>query len=368
MRIYFLHIPKTAGQSLSATLDDLFDHDQICPHQNPSDFLRSGLDSFDKYNLIRGHTPFNWVINSSKVNIDTYFSLTFLRDPLERVLSAQRHWKIDPTVSIDPPLWIENAMTKMLSGLTTDQSHTLADHVASAKDTIDRLNFIGITEMYDQSLSLLASRLSFPVEYLQPRVINKGNNKLSKLSSNAIDLLKENNAADFEVYEYGIQRFLRDINKFEGVELHEKRGLSQESWRASSPLYGSGFWQREMGIGLPQPWRWTGPDLDSVIYFSHGEGEWLVDIRVVNSMTPDILLNLAFFIDGMELCCEQIRDDIWGIIFRAKFFRQSIKQPLELRINVPRTIKFSEVDASVADDRSCGVAISEINFYKLLGV
>ena len=53
----FVHIPKTAGMTLSAILEPKFQKDKICPIRLYQDLVRAPRQELDQYLLFRGHFP-----------------------------------------------------------------------------------------------------------------------------------------------------------------------------------------------------------------------------------------------------------------------------------------------------------------------
>jgi hypothetical protein len=57
-RLYFLHIPKTAGTTLKPILDARFDEAEICPAELWRDLIKLPWDAIPGYRFFRGH--FGW--------------------------------------------------------------------------------------------------------------------------------------------------------------------------------------------------------------------------------------------------------------------------------------------------------------------
>jgi hypothetical protein len=83
MRISFLHIPKTAGQSVHALLENLFSAEEICPARLNEQLYNYTVNQLRSYNLFSGHLDWSLVKLSGCFD----FTFTVLRDPLERILS-----------------------------------------------------------------------------------------------------------------------------------------------------------------------------------------------------------------------------------------------------------------------------------------
>jgi hypothetical protein len=83
LRIAFLHIPKTAGQSVHNSLIGLFLDGEVCPARTNKDLYKYSVSDLSKYNLFSGHL--DWSILKLCGQFDYVF--TVLRDPLARILS-----------------------------------------------------------------------------------------------------------------------------------------------------------------------------------------------------------------------------------------------------------------------------------------
>lgn len=83
MRVVFLHIPKTAGQSVHAALQASFDESRICPARVNEQLKRLSIAALQRYQVFSGH--FDW--NALDCLKGPTYRFTILRDPLERILS-----------------------------------------------------------------------------------------------------------------------------------------------------------------------------------------------------------------------------------------------------------------------------------------
>ncbi|NES87740.1 MULTISPECIES: sulfotransferase family 2 domain-containing protein [Okeania] len=83
MKIIFLHIPKTAGQSVHQLLIDFLGKDKVCPARDNNQLLSYSKQEMDKYQVFSGH--FDWCIFDSLPGHK--FTFTVLREPCDRILS-----------------------------------------------------------------------------------------------------------------------------------------------------------------------------------------------------------------------------------------------------------------------------------------
>jgi Sulfotransferase family len=82
-RVVFLHIPKTAGQSVHAALIQLFGADSICKARVNEELLLLSLEEIRRSRVYSGH--FDWSMLDCVPH--PKFVFTILREPTERILS-----------------------------------------------------------------------------------------------------------------------------------------------------------------------------------------------------------------------------------------------------------------------------------------
>jgi len=83
MSVLFLHIPKTAGQSVHQNLIDRFGADNVCPARDNAVFSTLNAQELSKYQVYSGHVDWNMFDKLDKVD----FTFSILRDPIDRLLS-----------------------------------------------------------------------------------------------------------------------------------------------------------------------------------------------------------------------------------------------------------------------------------------
>lgn len=82
-KLLFLHIPKTAGQSVHAAIEKAFGKSSVCPARVNDQLRLLTAEELSRYRVFSGHfdwEPFDKLGNS-------LVTFTVLRDPLERILS-----------------------------------------------------------------------------------------------------------------------------------------------------------------------------------------------------------------------------------------------------------------------------------------
>ena len=83
MKLIFLHIPKTAGQSIHEALLKSYGSANVCPARNNNQLNSMTMAELNRFKVFSGH--FNWV--SLDCLHGPKYVFTVLREPQERILS-----------------------------------------------------------------------------------------------------------------------------------------------------------------------------------------------------------------------------------------------------------------------------------------
>jgi hypothetical protein len=234
----FVHIPKTAGGSVSSMLTAAYSKEGIGKTGN---YVRNPEKTVKKISVAAGqdrrisigHTPYGAL--RQKLPPDTRY-MTFLREPVDRVLSHYyRHIHIrDPkraakasqrpstgwrakAGSIEEALvemrlpQISNLSTRFLSGeasppMTGDLPASALD---DAKDSLRAFAFVGIQERFEESLVLLQRMLGLRGIPYRDRHVSSGDARptVDEISDEQRALIEEYNALDAELYRFGLELF-----------------------------------------------------------------------------------------------------------------------------------------------------------------
>jgi len=83
MKIIFLHIPKTAGQSVHAALINAYGPEAVCPARSNTQLYNMTISELNRYQVFSGHLDWSLLdcIRGEK------YIFTILREPMERILS-----------------------------------------------------------------------------------------------------------------------------------------------------------------------------------------------------------------------------------------------------------------------------------------
>lgn len=366
-KIIFFHISKTAGQSFTSILDDLFCQEEIFPGQRYDEYWQAGKEAIQRYKLLRGHIPYSYLRSEFNLPMEEYFTCTFLRDPIDRIISSYQHSLRAPDFFQDWS-WLSNVNHHIyhLSLLhSRKRLYTQKEHFESAKENLQSLSFFGITEQFDESMKLFCQTLSIAPELISIRKINVADNQIEPVPQTLLDELAEMNRLDIELYEYARRLFSERVQKPRQaprpVEIISP--CERLEYTMNMPLRGANWWPREgAGTTQPQIWRWTGPESRTTFFCSLAKGAYRLTVRVVNSLVSENFNSLSFSVNGRPVPCEQHRDDKWGILFTGNCVIN--KNNVRLDIHVPHIMRFCDADPNAGDTRKCGVAITEIRFAK----
>ena len=223
----FLHIQKTAGTSIVHAAAGHYGQNSICSH---GDFVGKNPKDFESILFVSGHFGFDF----AKDLLPGRYSFTFLRSPIERVLSfyyfcrtrdAQQLpiYRIAHEHDLDGFLnlatkneivrrGIWNSMTwRLASG--PGPSQTQVDDLppdamlARALDHLDALSFVGFTETFDEDAALVVRQLGLPYDFKLSRVnVTPGRPLIKNHSSRTIRLIEEMTHLDQLLYDAALLR------------------------------------------------------------------------------------------------------------------------------------------------------------------
>lgn len=229
-RYFFLHIPKTAGTTLNTVLDENFGTDTIFDVYTDEQRLRLRDTTYEeliRYRLVRGHV---FITNFADI-LDgpiPFKVFTFLRDPVERVVSEYHFLKNWPkshlyrylnendislslyVTSNAPELRMRgrNCMVNSLSGVglaSIDEGLDMAWHHLK-----DRFAFYGLLERFDESLLMLAKHLDLR-RCLYERHNVRGSTVRYPVSPEEAVLIREHNQADIALYDLACTEYERRV-------------------------------------------------------------------------------------------------------------------------------------------------------------
>jgi Sulfotransferase family len=115
-QLCFIHIPKTAGTTLTSLLNSKFHQSKICPAEVWSELVEIPPDRLHQYQLFRGH--FFYDINDLIPRKPVY--ITILRQPIERVISGYEFMRRNPPTRTEALTNHHKAKTMSLKEYVSD--------------------------------------------------------------------------------------------------------------------------------------------------------------------------------------------------------------------------------------------------------
>jgi hypothetical protein len=223
---------KTAGTSFDVILDQQFPSRKICSSYTIdagtflSSFANLSAEQRTSFDLIRGH---NWFGLHELVPRPCVY-VTFVRNPIERVLSYYYHIKRDRKHpyhkdfhDIDLEAFVSgqwaahdevtNIQTRFLSG---EIGETRNDEriLTKAKANLEsHFPVVGVVERFDESIILIRRTLGWRWHAcFYPRLnTTPGRPREDQSDPRVLAIIREKNSLDIALYEYCLERLSRQI-------------------------------------------------------------------------------------------------------------------------------------------------------------
>jgi hypothetical protein len=221
----FIHIPKTGGTSINCVMKGTEWQTPLnfhYRHLDPDTKVSNAGDIFDRENYNQYQDEYLFMM---------------LRNPIDRLISEYYYIRKNSIfmdmLSPVPMSFLDyvsnhqtaNGMLKFLHGLQIYSSNIIsnASQVIEAIETLDI--HVGIFEQYDRSLSYFKHTGNFTwPEIINVKRATLNRPKLQQISAKEIEIIKQNNKADFMLYEYAKARLLAKSNGIAIEKLKYKGG------------------------------------------------------------------------------------------------------------------------------------------------
>jgi hypothetical protein len=234
--IFFVHILKTGGSSLNTMVRPLFPVEAVYPcalkrpgrRTNPGQGLRGWrmayvaipfLRMFDesrrrRFRFVAGHLPYC----VAELFEQPVRCISFFRDPVSRTISHLKQartlqprykgWPLDRLYAHDTfhEQFIANLQTRHFAHEMSDELTSVfvpkrltPGDIERAKQRVAGLEFIGILEDYEASISLLKRQLGLPITNVVNRRVPYDD---CDVPADLPARIAEDNAIDMELYEF----------------------------------------------------------------------------------------------------------------------------------------------------------------------
>ncbi|MGF1522347.1 MAG: sulfotransferase family 2 domain-containing protein [Leptolyngbyaceae cyanobacterium] len=396
LRLFFVHIPKTAGTTFNAFLDQQFYLAQIAPREVFDKYeLRMQRNDFQEYlnelkqfSLFRGHYGYEIF----KDFIDEYITLTILRDPFKRVISLYNDWRskseehlkhtrdsekslalLAKQLSFQEffqaehpliPLFFHNGQARQLayslvSDFEEDKLQDLALH------NLNKIDYVGTTEAFDLFRWILCEQFGWHYTP-QLQVLNaaRGYLRLEDLDDATLATIADKNRVDLALYGRAKERALETANRVMQAPPLPKtyldfRNQSHITITMAHPIPGTG-WHARAGSS-DRLWRWTGPNLETTLFLRLDPRRYMLVIRVIFVTHINILHQSKISINStpIPIAIDKSSGDFFikGTIPAALLNSASLTR---LAITVPQNMASTDINPTANDARQRGLAIQEI--------
>lgn len=227
--LIFLHIPKTAGTTLNRIIEWqynpflIFTMDPYRIRATAERLATLPESRRSKLQVVRGHLYYG--VHEFLPQGATY--ITMLREPVARFLSSyyfvQRrplhpmHRKVTTErVGVEDFIRLtphkQNFQCKLIAGVKGNESCDQA-MLNRAKEHLARsFSVVGICERFEESLVVLARTFNWEIPYYENRKVAKTRHKVEPIE---IEMIREHNRFDLELYDFGKQLFEELVRKNE---------------------------------------------------------------------------------------------------------------------------------------------------------
>ncbi|MGF1522349.1 MAG: sulfotransferase family 2 domain-containing protein [Leptolyngbyaceae cyanobacterium] len=397
-RLFFIHLPKTAGTTFNAFLDQQYPLADIAPpevFEKGSEYLDKGdpegrLRYLRQFSLYRGHYPYQ----VCKLFMPEYVSLTVLRDPVKRIVSQYNDWRSKSEESLAGAFESEKTLAALARDLPfrdffqsdhplvarffhNGQARPLATNFRckmegqALKDlalaNLKKIDYVGITEAFDLFLLMLCERFGW--HYPQRlQSLNKARHSLQveDLDDDTLAIIAEKNEADIALYNLAKELALDMANRIAKGPFPEKsyldfRGQAAITITMADSIPGTG-WHVLEGVGGDRLWRWTGPNRETTLFIGLSRKKYALSIRVISVIDDSILKESKILVNNTPIATNIHKDENEGFLIKGTIPKAVIgdRVPTQLTLVVPRTMAATDIDPTIPDPRQKGLAIQEI--------
>jgi hypothetical protein len=228
-QLCFLHIGKTAGTSVQHALFEIMQGTAIL-HESLQNFDAVSAAEIAINDLVIGHFGYQHV---SKLRADR-FLMTFLRDPVERVISnyhflrsgspisrySQRAIGAAKTLTLSEFLRCEEPGVRMVTenfqakalafDIRPEHQHAISDLYHEAARNLSTFDFVGIVEYFPESIFALSDAIGREVPVKRLNATSE-RSSASAVAPDDLNLIRRLNAVDIALYTAAKARFEQTI-------------------------------------------------------------------------------------------------------------------------------------------------------------
>ncbi len=235
--VIFLHIPKTAGTTFSGIINRQYESNNIAAfYPRGSDALKEFKEfkediknRSEKIRCLTGHICMGWRCHEMFPHPSTY--ITFLRDPVDRVISlyyfilqTPQHYLHNTLKSKKISLneFVSSGMTSEIdNGQTRALASTGPDIEGAKNNIIDKFTIVSLTEHFDESLILLKRLFGWKNLFYLRENVTKSKTKRKDVPKDVLDIIRNKNELDIDLYRFAEER-LEELIRKQGPSFQEE--------------------------------------------------------------------------------------------------------------------------------------------------
>jgi len=399
-KILFIHIPKTAGTSLSEWIKRHYNFNEVMYTPTWEKFQYSTIRDLRSKRFIQGHFTANIIdyIPDSK----NFHKITLLRNPIDRVISNFYHLKLTPDIPHDHPVkaksftiydFLEHPVTNYLASNYQTLSLTKRNKINPAEfdmlinapfsyynkikkqihtidkavDFINSFSVIGVYEKLDLFVKMLSKELGFFDQIISGEY--RATIKSKIIPEDAIKKIEEKNQLDIELYNYVLKKIENFTEKKIASYKKSTNPISVKDndsfiWTANMAFWGN-FWT-DVNLSDNQNYhRWSYTNTSNFI------------IEVEKNTVVTLIFTIERFldpsqIDGFCISCNGKNLDLKRLIlpsgnkinFLTTVYTGELEE-LNIKFDTEKTLSFANVDSNNPNDTlKRGFSINQISIYK----
>lgn len=212
-----VHIPKTAGTAFWRYLTGVFDYRRIFLdyEDKPLHPGKPFQQDFRAWRQQNDNTPHKVLAGSQVVHghfwggkYDIHFSdvpkVTWLRDPVRRVISHYFYWKTQPPMDHALHRIFRDKNMSLMEFAAIPEMRNIVANAFLRECDLNTFDFIGIQEFFDEDIRLLGNMLGWPA--VEVPVENKGpHGAAEKIDEDTRRKLRQLNQDDVDLYQTALR-------------------------------------------------------------------------------------------------------------------------------------------------------------------
>ncbi|MDX6607851.1 MAG: hypothetical protein QOD14_2391 [Solirubrobacterales bacterium] len=384
--LLFLHVPKAGGTALGGALGNRFAADECLETyyaDDPSD------EELNAARYMTGHISMSVLDRFEQPP----FSITVLRDPIERALSIYSFFReldepstprlglerndaalrlakqnsLEEFIEVAPEIaehYLGNWQARMLGGkglVRTDER--LEDALAGLR----RCDFVGLAERQNESIDWLTRRLGW-AELTPLPLANVTRTKMRReqISPAAMEALLDLTSVDRDLYAEAVRLYERRVAEWEAAadvqdgtaEIEDARLVSD--LRFEEPIRGSGWLGRER-VGDQPHFCWIGHTASARVELADDSAARSVAVEIRHVIDPAVLGTLRITVDG-EVVPHRLAESGDAVVASAPLARRRDQRDTAVRVElaVDHATRPCDVDRSSNDSRDLAIAVRRI--------